>query len=62
MVAMDFVKLVYEKLDFEDMVISFFLDFSKAFDCLDRSIFMSKLIQYWVRSIPKDWFKTYIPF
>ena len=56
---MDFVKIVYGKLDAGETIISFFY-FSKAYDCLDHSILISNLYQYGGRGIPLDCFKSYL--
>ena len=39
----NFMQEVYETLDAGDYVFSLFLDFSKAFDCVDHEILLAKL-------------------
>ena len=51
---------MYEKLVAGDSVISFFLDFSTAFDFLGHSILINKLFQYGVRGITLEWLKSYL--
>ena len=58
--VMDQLKYVYENLDSGATVISLFLDFSKAFDCIDHNILLGKLYRYGVRGITLDWFKSYL--
>ena len=47
-------------LDNEDFVLSIFLDFRKAFDCVDHMILISKLSTYGIRGIALDWFRSYL--
>ena len=56
----DTLQYVYDGLDQGDTVISIFLDFAKAFDCLDHSILINKLNHYGVRGAALDWFKSYL--
>ena len=58
--VMDQLKYVYENLDSGATVISLFLDFSKAFDCIDHTILLGKLYRYGVCGVTLDWFKSYL--
>ena len=51
---------VYDNIDKGNLVFSIFLDFRKAFDCVDHNILLSKLNIYGVRGIALDWFKSYL--
>ena len=51
---------VYEGLDKGNIVMSIFIDFSKAFDCLDHNILLKKLDRLRVRGATNQWFKSYL--
>jgi len=51
---------LYSKIDNDEYVISLFLDFRKAFDCVDHEILMGKLERYGIRGITLRWFKSYL--
>ena len=58
--VMSNLQYVYEGLDEGSTVISLFLDFSKAFDCIDHKILLRKLERYGIRGIVLQWFKSYL--
>ena len=57
---MDQLDFVYNNLDQGNAVISIFMDFSKAFDCLDHELLLKKLNHYGIRGITYQWFKSYL--
>ena len=58
--VMDQLKFVYDNLDLGNTVVSIFMDFSKAFDCLDHTILLEKLSWYGIRGLALNWFKSYL--
>ena len=51
---------VQQAIDQGDLSCGIFLDFSKAFDTVDRVILIEKLAFYGLRGIAKDWFTSYL--
>ena len=54
------LEYIYNKLDQSFTVISIFLDFSKAFDCLDHNLLLTKLYHLGIRGLPYRWFESYL--
>ena len=54
------LQYVYDGLDQGDSVVSIFLDFAKAFDCLNHKILLDKMKSYGVRGAALDWFRSYL--
>ena len=57
---MEPTKYIYENLDERSIVISLFLDFRKAFDCIDHEILLNKNFMCGVRGMVLKWFRSYL--
>ena len=51
---------IYQGLDRCHIILSIFIDFKKAFDCVDHIILLSKLYKYGIRGAAYLWFKSYL--
>ena len=58
--VMDNLQQVYRNLDQGRAVLSIFIDFKKAFDCVDHNILLSKLYKYGIRGAAYLWFESYL--
>lgn len=56
----DFIHKVTNSLEDKMLILGLFLDLTKAYDCLDYNILLSKLHQYGIRGVALDWFHSYL--
>ena len=56
----EFLDYVYSSLDSKQSTIVEYLDFSKAFDTVNHTILMSKLLNNVVRGVMQRWFESYL--
>ena len=57
---LDTLQYVYDKLDKGETVVSFFLDFKKAFDCVNQKLLLDKMSAYGLRGVVRKWFESYL--
>ena len=56
----EFLDYVYSSLDSKQSTISVYLDFLTAFDTVNHSILISKLLHNGVRGVMQRWFESYL--
>ena len=58
--SLHFLQYLYQHLDSGNVVFSLFVDFLKAFDCVNHETLLSKLNTCGVQGITLDWFPSYL--
>ena len=58
--VLDLCRYLYKELDAGRYVLTTFLDFRKAFDCVQHDILLSKLWHYGIRGNCHEWLKSYL--
>lgn len=54
------INSIYNSLNKKESIISVYLDFAKAFDCVDHDILINKLQVYGFRGTELNWFRSYL--
>ena len=55
-----FLQYLYDHVDSSNVVFYLFLDFRRAFDCVNHEILLSKVNTYGIRGITLYWFHSYL--
>lgn len=55
-----YLQSIYDNLDSGSLFFSIFLDFRKAFDCVDHAVLLSKMNFYGIRGRALEWFESYL--
>ena len=55
-----FLQYMYKHIDSGNIVFFLFMNFRKAFDCVNHEILLSKLNACGVRGVALDWFCSYL--
>ena len=58
--SLEIIDIIGKDLDNEKLPIGVFLDLSKAFDTLDHTILLDKLLYYGIKGTELAWFKSYL--
>ena len=56
----ELVEHLYDSLNLKLSTVNIFVDFSRAFDTVDRSILLRKLEAYGIRGVPLELFRNYL--
>ena len=56
----EYLEHVLKSLDDRELIIGLFLDLSKAFDCVDFEILITKLYRYGIRGLPLRLIENYL--
>ena len=51
----------HEAIENDQVMISLFIDLSRAFDTIPHKVLFNKLYQYGIRGLALDWIKNYLP-
>ena len=60
MSILDLVDTIYQTIDSKNYSMGIFIDFSKAFDIINHTIFFDKLEYYGIRGVALQWFISYL--
>ena len=55
-----FVNKFHEAIENDQVMISLFIDLSRAFDTISHKVLFNKLYQYGIRGLALDWIKNYL--
>ena len=58
--SLEIIDITSKDLDNGKLLIGVFLDLSKAFDTLDHTILLDKLLYYGIKGTERAWFKSYL--
>lgn len=58
--VVDLIEYMIDRIEEGESIVGFFLDLSKAFDCLDRTMVLAKLEYLGFRETALSWFASYL--